>query len=626
MCGIIGLINCGNEQTLTRMTQTVAHRGPDDHGIKWFDNYNSGLGHNRLSIIDLSSAGHQPMSNSKESLWITYNGEIYNYIEIRNELGKKGYRFRSHTDTEVILYAYEEWGAECLQKFNGMFAFAIFNRENNELFAARDRIGVKPFYYYQNKNYLIFSSEIKAILESNIYQKQIDYSSLINPSHYFISPSTGFKDIYKLPPSHFMKFAQGKLEIKRYWDIYPEENSIDERTAVEKLDSLLNESVKLQTIADVPVGMFLSGGLDSSIISALVHKNTNKEIHSFTIKFSEEDQKFEKMPDDSFYAKLMAEKFGFKHHEIEIKPDVEELLIKMVWHLDEPLTDPAAINTYLISKYARDLGIIVLLNGMGGDEIFGGYRKQLACLKAFYYKKFVPGLLKNIIKFSFDKLPVATNNQGLKLVRWTKRFLSFANLDEYERYLVSDLSMNADFFSKIYNKDYYNSFYYLHQKENFSKKDITYLTKMCLNDSKVFLPEHNLTYSDKASMAASIESRPPLTDHNIVEFMFSLPPYYRIKGNTQKYLLKKVSERYLPKQIIYRPKAPFGSPLRSWIKDPLKKMVDDYLLSENSRSKEIYNHDFLQQLIKEDREGKSDNAILIWQFLTNEIWFRTFFR
>jgi asparagine synthase (glutamine-hydrolysing) len=627
MCGIVGLINCGNEEMLKRMLKIINHRGPDDWGTKWFDKYNSGLGNVRLAIIDLSPAGHQPMANDKGNLWITFNGEIYNYVQLKNELMKFGYKFRSNTDTEVILYAYEKWGEKCLEKFNGMFAFAIFDTDKGELFAARDRIGIKPFYYHNDRGYLIFASEIKAILESDIYKKEFDYLALINPSRYLVSPITGFKEIYKLPPGHFFKFKDGKLEIKKYWEIEPKENKINEREAIEKLDHLLNEALKLQTIADVPIGIFLSGGLDSSIVGALARRNTSKKIYSFTIKFSEIDQRFEKMSNDSLYAKIVADKFGFQHYEIEINPNIIELLPKIIWHLDEPLADPAAINTYLISRYARDLGVYVLLNGMGGDEIFGGYRKYLACLIAQYYKKLIPDMFKRAIGYTINQLPVATKNSGIRLTRWAKRFLTFANLDEYERYLVSDLSMDASLFANVYGKsyvDYYNTPYYLSGFENFSKNNISYLTKMCLNDTKVFLPEHNLTYSDKASMAASVESRPPLTDHNIVEFMFSLHPKYRIKSGVQKYLLKKVSERYLPKEIIYRPKSPFGAPLRSWIKGPLKQMIDDYLLSESSLTKEIYNPMFLQKLIMEDRAGKADNALLIWQFLVTEIWLRTF--
>ena len=627
MCGITGLINTGNESVLREMTKLISYRGPDDEGVFWSEKFCSGLGHRRLSIIDLTNRGHQPMSNEKGNIHITYNGEIYNYKYIKSLLENLGYNFNSDSDTEVILKSFEEWGEECLLKFNGMFAFAIYNSDTNFLFAARDRIGIKPFYYYQKSGSFIFSSEIKSILKSNLVEASPDYFSLLTPTRFQISPYTGFKDIFKLPPGYFLKYYEGKLELKKYWNINPIENNIEEDTAIKQLDDLLNDSVKRQMISDVPVGIFLSGGLDSSIIAALMRKNTQKDIHSFTIKFSEKDQKYEKMVKDELYARKVAEQFDFNYNEIEVSPDLEDLLPKIIWHLDEPLADPAAINTYLISKAARDIDIVVLLNGMGGDEIFGGYRKHLACLKADVYNKYVPDIFRNVLKSTFDHIPVASSSQGFKYARWIKRFLSIASLPEVERFFSSDLSFTGEQFEKMFAGEliYEDTHFYKSQINNFKSGDLSYLTKMCLNDTMVMLPEHNLNYSDKASMAASIESRPPLTDHLLVEFMFNLTPDFRIKRNTQKYLLKKVSEKYLSNEIIYRPKAPFGSPLRSWIRGPLSVMVNDYLLSESLEKRNLYNQSYVKRLIEFDREGKEDNSHIIWTLLTNEIWFRTFF-
>jgi len=610
------------------MTSAIAHRGPDDEGMKWFDESNSGIGHRRLSIIDLSPAGHQPMCNDAGNLWITYNGEVYNYKEIRNELISEGYRFKSQSDTEVVLKAYEEWGEKCLDKFNGMFAFAIYDTRTRKLFTARDRIGIKPLYYYHKNASLIFASEIKAILASSLVEKKPDYYALHTPTRFQISPYTGFQNIFKLPPAHYLIFQDGSLTVKPYWNIEVSERyDSQEDTASEQLNTLLKDAVRLQMIADVPVGIFLSGGLDSSIISALMRRNTNQDIHSFTIKFSDADQKFEKTVDDSVYARQVANRLGFHYHEFEVKPDIEDLLPKLVWHLDEPLSDPAAINTYLISKAARDLGIVVLLNGMGGDEIFGGYRKQLACLKADVYQSLVPGILRTPLEKVVNHIPVATSEQGFRVLRWSKRFFSFASLPQTERYLSSDLSLSPEQYKQYFinGVSYRETHFYNSQKDIFALQGISYLTKMCLNDTKVFLPEHNLMYSDKASMAASVESRPPLTDHRIVEFMFSLPPKYRIKGSVQKYLLKKVSERYLPKNVVHRPKAPFGSPLRSWIRGPLSTMVGDLLSEECLKARDLYNPSYISTLIEKDRKGLEDNAHVIWTLLTNEIWFRTFF-
>jgi len=626
MCGITGLIGAGNPDILKRMTDAIAHRGPDDSGMKWFPNSNSGLGHRRLSIIDLSPAGHQPMSNDDGTLWITYNGETYNYQEIRKELCNLGFAFKSNSDTEVILKAYQTWGIKFLDELNGMFALAIFDSKTGELFAARDRIGIKPFYYANPNGKFIFASEIKAILESGLIEKEPDYAALHTPARFQVSPLTGFKDIYKLPPGHYLIFKDGKLTIHQYWRLSPSEESISEGDATNNLENLLLDAIHLQMVADVEVGAFLSGGLDSSLITVLMAKEISNQIKTFTIKFTDEDQKFEKMVDDSYYAQKVADRFGFRHHEFEIKTDILDLLPKMVWHLDEPLADTAAINTYLISKAARESGIIVLLNGMGGDEVFGGYRKQLACLRADVYQQ-LPNMLQKSISNLVGYLPVASYRGGFRWIRWAKRFLTFASLPPMERFLSSDYSMNSDEYHKIFASEssYWDTHFFNSQKSNFRSNGLSYLTQMCLNDTQVFLPEHNLTYCDKAAMAAGVESRPPLTDHHLVEFMFKLPPEFRIKGKTQKYLLKKVAEKYLPKEIINREKGGFAAPLRSWVRVSLREMVDDYLSFESLRKRGLYNPEYVRLKIKLDREGKEDNAYLIWQLLTTELWFRTFF-
>lgn len=630
MCGISGIIGHFDDKAIQRMTKILGHRGPDDYGFKHLERNSVALGHTRLSILDLSSLGKQPMCDEDKKLWITYNGEIYNYLEIKKELTQRKHRFVSNTDTEVVLYSYKEWGTDCLNKFNGMFAFAIWDDKAKILFAACDRLGIKPFYFFKSENIFIFASEIKALLESNLVEKQIDYTALHTPSMFQVSPLTGFKNIYKLHPGTYLIFNNGELGIHKYWEISPSENSIKDEVAIKKLDQLLNLSVNSQMISDVPVGAFLSGGLDSSLIVALMSKNTRKEINTFTIRYSDDDQRFEQMPDDSRYAKKVAKIFDCKHHEFEIKPDITALLPKMIWHLDEPLADPASINTYLISKSARENGIVVLLNGMGGDEIFGGYRKQLACLLADYYQIYIPEFARYVIEKIFNSLPAATGRRGIRSIRWTKRFLSFSNLPKIQRYFVSGMikpeEFNMLFDRSIFNDgDFWNTHCIRSQLKNLERKDISYLTKICLNDTEVFLPDHNLTYSDKCSMAVGVESRPPLTDHRIVEFMFSLYPQLRIRGITQKYLLKKAAERYLPKEIVYRPKAPFGAPLRAWIRGPLSEMIEDYLSPYTLKKRGIYNPQFVWKKIQNDKKGIEDNAHLIWTLLCNEIWLRTFF-
>ncbi len=629
MCGIAGILHSGSEPALREMTDTMAHRGPDDADVKWFAATGSGLGHRRLSIIDLSPLGRQPMSTEDGRLWIVHNGELYNYKEIRKELQSLGCRFKSQSDTEVILKAYAMWGVDCLRKFNGMFAFAVYDTERDVLFAARDQIGIKPFYYANMNGVFVFASEIKAILKSGIVKAEPDLDALHTPTRFQISPLTGFKNIFKLPPAHYLLLEQKNLSIVRYWDIAPTESTHDsDDDVVRRADALLNDAVRDQMVADVPVGLFLSGGLDSSLVAALMRKNTTNDIHAFTIKFSDDDQRFEKATDDSSYARLVADKFDLRYHEFEIKPDICELLPKLVWHMDEPLADPAAIATYLIAKAAREHNIIVLLNGMGGDEIFGGYRKHLACLKADVYQEIVPRVLRTSIEKIVEALPVASATRGLRMLRWSKRFFSYASLPQAERFFSSDLSLSPDVYRQYFRNgsQYDQTHFYQAQIERLTKNDISYLTRMCLNDTKVFLPEHNLTYSDKAAMAASVEGRPPLTDIRIVEFMFSLPPRQRIRGSIQKYLLKQAAKAYLPSAVINRPKAPFGAPLRSWIRGALAPMVNDLLSEHALRARGLYNPPFVRRLIENDRNGNEDNAHVIWTLLTNELWFQTFLR
>jgi len=630
MCGITGIINWGDEIVLQKITSIIEHRGPDDSGLKWFHDSNTGLGHRRLSIIDLSPAGHQPMANDAGTLWITFNGEIYNYKEVRNELTTLGYKFKSHSDTEVIIKAYEEWGMKSLDKLNGMFAFTIYDSVNKKLFGARDRAGIKPFYYSHNGGSFIFGSEIKSILTSGFLPVEVDYDAIYTPIHFQISPKTGFKNISKLLPGHCFTFQNGKLDIQEYWKINPSENnSIKEEQAVEQLEDLLISATEYQMVADVPVGLLLSGGLDSSIIAALMVKNTRKEIKSFTIKFNQEDLKLQGNVDDSYYAQQVAKKLKFEHVEILIEPDVIDLLPKMIWHLDEPIADPSAINTYLISKAARDNGIVVLLNGMGGDEIFGGYRSYLACLALDHYQKVVPGFIDSFFRYTISKIPQSSAKKNFKYIRWAKEFFNYSNLSRLDRYISSgnvaltDKNFNEYFLNCPYNLR--DSFFYKREKELFDDNNMSYLTKMCLNDTRIYLPDHNLSYSDKAAMAASVEGRPPLTDHRIVEFMFTLPPKLRIKNNIQKYLLKKVSESYLTNEIIHRPKAPFSAPMRAWLRGPLAEMVGDILSEESMKKRGIYNPKYVSQLIENNRKGIQDNSQLIWRLLTNEIWFRTFF-
>lgn len=633
MSGIVGYINFSGKpiekNTFARMVDTIAHRGPDGKCVKVFSEVPFvTLGHRHLASSASLIDEKQSRCNENEKIWSTFDGAIYNLMDIRENLKRRGHVFKSSRETEVINHAYEEWGDECINMLSGTFAFAVWDAEKQMLFAARDRLGVVPFYYYFAGKLLIFASELKAILASGVVPAEPDWESLHNPWHFQASPGTGFKNIFKLFPGHMLTFSEKGLSINKYWDISPHEKDLDEAEAVVSLQDLLKNAVISQTNGNPSVGAFLSGGLDSSGIVALMSQFADYPIKTYTIKFTEDDQKFESMPDDSLYARKVANFLGCDHQEMVVKSDVVELLPKMIWHLDEPLADPAAINTYLIAKVAKDEGINVLLNGAGGDEVFGGYRKQFACLLAEQYQKYFPSFFRKLVYATVNCLPVGNSKGGFRTIRWAKRFVSFASQSQTLRFLLSDQSIPPHLYDTLFlEANIYPYFELSNVKSHMQyleNNDLSYLTKMCLNDTKIVLPDHNLNYSDKATMAVGVEGRSPLIEYKIVEFMFGLHSRYRINGKIQKYLLKKAMEDYLPSEILHRPKAPFGSPLRSWVRGSLKEMIDDILNPSALKNRGLYNPNTVWNLIQDDRNGKEDYAHLVWTILCRELWFRTF--
>lgn len=610
---------------LRRMSAVMNHRGPDGRGEVWFDHLQAGLAHNRLAIIDLTDAGKQPMQSADGRHWLVFNGEIYNHSVLRRELEMLGHSFRSRSDTEVLLMALVEWGEGCLNRISGMFAFAWFDTQSGRLVAARDHLGVKPLYYTESGGGLVFASEIKAILQCPQLRIERDEDAMRNPGRFLVSPSTGFNGIHKLPPAHLIVYEKGKLSVRRYWSLTVDESVQDEAAALEQIGELIERAVEMQMISDRPVGAFLSGGLDSSLICSLMRRHTTGVMDAFTIGFSSKDRKFEQTSDDAVYARKVAAEFGMRLHEFEIDPDIVSLLPLMVWHMDEPLADPAAINTYLMSKAARDMGIVVLLSGVGGDEVFGGYRKHLACLRAESFQKWCPRPMRRVIENVAGLVPVASNTRGFSGARMMKRFLGYAELPRAERYLASDLSLSPSRFADLYQgADYYETPFWKQQRGTVEGNGISYLTRMCLNDTNVFLPDHNLTYSDKASMAAGIEVRPPLVDKDVVTAMFRMAPRLRIRGSIQKHLLKQIGEKHLPHSVVHRPKASFNSPLRSWIRGPLSGLVDKLLSESQVAARGLYDPKQVRQMVQEDRAGKNDHSMWLWTLVTVELWHRTF--
>jgi|SoiMethySBSTD1v2_1073268.scaffolds.fasta_scaffold11718_3 asparagine synthase (glutamine-hydrolysing) len=627
MCGITGMVGHADPRTVLGMTRLLAHRGPDGEGVHCPPGEPFGFGHRRLAILDLSPAGAQPMSTPDGRFWATYNGEVFNFRDIRAELESRGERFRTRTDTEVLLAAYAAWGRDCLHRLNGMFAFAIWDRAERRLFAARDRLGVKPLYYAEHPRGLVFASELKAILGSGLIAAEADPQVTHNPWHYPSSPRTGFVGIVKLPPGHVLEWHDGRAAVSTWWSIPEASERMGDVEARRALEETLPDAVRLQMVSDVPVGALLSGGLDSTTVVSLMTRFTEEPVRTLAVSFRDADVPFERMPDDAGFARTAAGAFGCRHTTIELDPGAVDLLPRLVWHLDEPIFDPAAINTYLIASEARRQSVPVLLSGVGADEAFGGYRKHRACLLAERYRAWTPSPVRGAFERAARPLPVATSSGGLRSLRWLKRFLTIASLASVDAFLQSDLSVGPAAYAQIYTDA--AAFPYDDLEEVTARRRRmavggTYLDRMCRFDTAVYLPDHNLAYTDKASMAVGVETRPPLLDHRVVEIAFRLADEQRIRGSKQKALLREVASAWIPPEIARRPKASFAAPLRAWIRRDLVEMIDDLLSETAMRRRGLYDPRAVRSLIEEDRRGRDDHAHLIWNLLNREIWLQTF--
>ena len=624
MCGIAGFLNFkDNLELANRANEIQMHRGPDAQQV-WADDYIA-LAHQRLSIIDLDERSNQPFS--KGDYVIIYNGELYNYKELA-EKHLEGTNFKTSSDTEVVLEMYIKMKEECLQYFIGMFAFAVYNTNTGELFCARDHFGIKPFYFYKKDSSFAFASELKTLVQVPGFDKKVNMKALISSLNYIWIPGNDsiFSSISKLPPAHYIKLnKKGSFELKRYWSLETAIENKSEDDLIKELGDEFDETMSRHMVADVPVSSFLSGGLDSSVISVAA-KKFNSNISTYTIGTEAKDKKIESMPDDQKYAKILADINDFDHIEIVINSNITKELPNIVRTLDEPIGDPAAINTYLICKAAREKGVKVLLSGMGADEMFCGYRRQKATLMAEKYKAY-PAFLRYPIRLVVNKLPVKFGNRGLRLARWSKKFISFAERPTEEAYRMSYSYYNkkeleqllrddcTDLVEELY-KDHHAIF------ESNYQEDV--VNKMCFTDINMFMVGLNLTYTDRASMAASVEVRVPFIDKKFIGRAMKIPGKYKYKKGESKYILKKVAEKYLPNNIVYRPKASFGAPIRSWISGDLKSMVDEHLSQSIVEKRGLFDYAYINKLITNDRLGLEDNAYRIYQLLTIELWFKEF--
>jgi asparagine synthase (glutamine-hydrolysing) len=625
MCGIAGFIGFPkNIEYAEQANEIQKHRGPDSQAV-WSNEFLS-FAHQRLSIIDLSNRSDQPLV--KNEFIIVYNGEVYNYVELK-EKHLSDVNFKTDSDTEVVLEMYKRYGEKALDYFVGMFSFVIYNEKENKIFGARDHFGIKPFYFYQKGNQFAFASELKTLAKLLPHKKKINKKALISSLNYLWIPGNEsiFEEFNKLPPAHYfnLDLRNSEIEFHKYWNLPTAVHKKTENETIEELAFEFEDSIKRHMVADVPVSSFLSGGLDSSMVSVAANK-INDNLSTYTIGTSEEDKKIESMPEDEKYAKYLAELNNFHHNEIVINSDIITMLPKMVKSLDEPIGDPAALNTYLICKAARDNGVKVLLSGMGADEIFCGYRRQKALLFSKKYKK-LPKLLRIPIKNVVKILPVKLFGYGLRLVRWSKKFISFAEMPDEEAYRMSYSYYDKTELTKLLKENstqIVDSIYQDHKALFNSNYDNDVVNKMCFTDINMFMNGLNLTYTDRSSMAASVEVRVPFIDKKLITKGMSIPGEFKFKNKESKYILKKIAEKLLPNKIIYRPKASFGAPIRSWISGDLKVMVDKCLSKEQIEKRGIFNYDFIKKIIDDDRKGYVDNAYRIYQLLTLELWFREY--
>ena len=622
MCGIAGIVASEpravvHASAIHRMCQTLVHRGPDDEGFRVMDG--AGIGMRRLSIIDLAG-GHQPIHNEDETIWVVFNGEIYNFPDLRTELEDRGHRFYTNTDTEVIVHLFEEHGANSVLKLRGMFAFAVYDERQRRLLLARDRLGIKPLYYAFKNGRLLFGSEIKAILAAAPELKEIDSQGTLHYFHfgYIPDPLTAFTAIKKLPPGHVLEFADGKLTTRQYWNL-PEFGTHaprSEEECLEEMEQRLAEAVRIRLISDVRLGALLSGGVDSSLVVALMARASSKPVETFTIAFRNEDY------NEAHHARLVAQRFGTKHHELVVEPNIMGTLEGLTRTLEEPFADSSMIPTYHVCQMARQ-HVTVALSGDGGDELFAGYDRYRINYRRKYFD-IIPSTIGNWYRERvYPRLP-----RGL----WGRRFSYNITLSQRERYLdrptflpaldreFSILSEDFRAFAK-HSADPWDTFRNYYQ----SAPAGDLLSRMQYLDAKTYLAGDILTKVDRMSMATSLEARVPILDHMFVEWATGLAPQWKLRGNKQKYILKKLAERVgVPREVLYRPKQGFALPLDHWFRTELKKELLGILLEKRTLQRGYLRERAVRQLLDAHLCGRRDHKGSIWLLLIFELWHRNF--
>ncbi len=629
MCGISGFIDFKKTTTqniLEKMNRTMQHRGPDGEGYGMYQNdiATVGLGHRRLSIIDLSEGGSQPQTFG--SLHITFNGEIYNYAEIKAELEIKGHSFHSHSDTEVILHAYAEWGSKSLQKFIGMFALVIYDEANKQLFACRDRAGVKPFFYYWKNGLFLFASELKAIVQHPAFTKEINLAAAAAYMQYGYVPTPHciFKDTHKLKPGHFLDFniTNRELNVKQYWNVYDAYNKpplkIDLPEAIEETEKLLTNAFQYRMVSDVPVGVFLSGGYDSSCVTALLQKNNIEKIKTFTIGVP--DAGLNEAP----YAKEIAAHLGTDHTEYYCtQKEALEIVPQLPFFYDEPFADSSAIPTSLVSKIARQK-VTVALSADAGDEIFAGYNRYDYIMKYGKQLQAIPGFMRKSAAALLNIIPAGSipilNKKYLFHSRYEKVKLLLKSPTEHNILLSLTKQMGEDDIAALFKSpiDILSTAFDSKELKPEFHSTLSYIMAI---DYQTYLLDDILQKVDRAGMSVSLEGREPFLDHRIIEWAAQLPMEYKYNKGNKKYILKQIVHKYLPKEMMDRPKMGFGIPIANWLQNDLKPFVDQYFDGSFIIKQNIFNNIEIQRIKESFYDGKIERAEKIWYLLMFQMWY-----
>jgi asparagine synthase (glutamine-hydrolysing) len=623
MCGIAGFVDssdsAGRRWTdeasglVHRMCRVIRHRGPDDEGVM-VDN-GAALGMRRLSIIDLST-GHQPIHNEDRSVWIVFNGEIYNFLELRDELERHGHRFYTATDTETIVHAYEQWGKGAIGRLRGMFGLAIWDGRTKSLLLARDRIGIKPLHYAAVGGRLYFGSEIKSLLCAPDLVQELDLAALDHYLSYLYTPpdSTIFSRISKLPPGCTLTWRDGRAEVERYWALPPEEAFRGtEQDAVAQLEAVLTDAVRSHLISDVPLGAFLSGGIDSSLVVGLMSKISNGRVKTFSIGFDEPAF------DELIHARRVAEHFGTEHHEAVVRPDAVGILDRLISHFDEPFADASAIPTWYVSEMARQ-HVTVALSGDGGDELFGGYDRYLPHARVAAFDRFSPRQARRVAAMAAAWLPHGARG---------KNFLRHVGLDERGRYLDAIRFYSSDEKPALLTEDVRRAMIGSDPEASLARhflrfEALSWPSQMMRFDAETYLPEDVLTKVDRMSMAHSIESRVPLLDNDVISFAASLPAAMKIKNGRRKHVLKEVAAALLPDDILARRKQGFGVPLGVWFRGNLRELFADTLLSPRSLQRGYFQPAFVRRIVADHLAGRRDHTLRLWQLVIFERWLQQY--